>query len=288
MLDGSSRSAPSPADPAALGASGPSPPPRGSASAPQRHQQRFAALFAQAGVALDAALGSGDIPPPAGLDPAYLSPLRPSSAAGMPRRTTSTGSGALNAEQQQQQEPELGSQQGMPAPPAQADAAEGSAPASAVAGAASGVAAASSGDVDAEVAAAAGGPDQAAVAVGEEEEEEEDEEEDEEMGLDDEDDEDYTASVSRFQRVLPRRRPATGAGAPGRQQQLFLPSQRPMRRRMLQFAAGGGAAAAAADEELEATPLVCGLPACLSVCLLHAGLSVPSAAPCPAMLGTVL
>lgn len=83
LLDGSSRSAASPAD--------------GSGAAPgtqHPRQQRFAALFAQAGGALDAAaaaLGTGDAPAAGSLDPSYLSPLRPPSsvAAAAARRPTS-------------------------------------------------------------------------------------------------------------------------------------------------------------------------------------------------------
>ncbi len=58
-------------------------------------QQRFAALFAQAGGALDAAaaaLGTGDAPAAGSLDPSYLSPLRPpSSAAAAAARRAGSG-----------------------------------------------------------------------------------------------------------------------------------------------------------------------------------------------------
>ena len=83
LLDGSSRSAASPAD---GGGAGP--------GTQHPRQQRFAALFAQAGGALDAAaaaLGTGDAPAAGSLDPSYLSPLRPpsSAAAAAARRSTS-------------------------------------------------------------------------------------------------------------------------------------------------------------------------------------------------------
>jgi hypothetical protein len=100
LLDGSSRSAPSPADAAAAAAGGEGQAARAGASGPPHpRQQRFAALFAQAGSTLDAAAseqGNRDMPQPAGPHPAYLSPLRQhgsvGGAAGV-RRTSSLGTG---------------------------------------------------------------------------------------------------------------------------------------------------------------------------------------------------
>lgn len=258
LLDGSSRTAPSPAEgPAAAAPAGPSPARRASAPAPRA---RFAALFAQAGSALDAALGTGDIPPPTGLDPSYLSPLRPTSADGAPRRAASGGVAAgLDAQQQQEADAGDGQQGAAPAPGGGAAAAGAQASGGQPGSGSPPAGLSADGGLAAAAHAAAqllrsgmGGQEQ--------------EEEDEEVSVEDEQDEDYDASAD-FRRPAHRRRgPSTGAGAP-RQQHLFMPAQRPMRRRALHFASDSGGAGGAADEEPEATPLVrtagpaCGLPA---------------------------
>ncbi|KAL4450550.1 hypothetical protein ABPG77_000906 [Micractinium sp. CCAP 211/92] len=239
LLDGSSRTAPSPTD----AAPGPSPPQRGGPPPPRA---RFAALFAQAGSALDAALGTGNIPPPTGLDPSYLSPLRPASTDGASRRAPSrSNSGAAGLDQQQEQlaADADGSQQGA-APAHGSDAPGASAHAN------------GRGNPGADLApngALASAVHTVAQLMQSSMDEQEAEEED--MSVEDEKDEDYDASAD-FRRPVPRRRgPSTGAGAP-RQQHLFMPAQRPMRRRALQFASDGGGTSSAADEEVEATPLV--------------------------------
>lgn len=239
LLDGSSRTAPSPTD----AAPGPSPPQRGGPPPPRA---RFAALFAQAGSALDAALGTGDIPPPTGLDPSYLSPLRPASTDGASRRAPSrSNSGAAGLDQQQEQlaADADGSQQGA-APAHGSDAPGASAQAN------------GRGNPGADLApngALALAVHTVAQLMQSSMDEQEAEEED--MSVEDEKDEDYDASAD-FRRPVPRRRgPSTGAGAP-RQQHLFMPAQRPMRRRALQFASDGAGTSSAADEEVEATPLV--------------------------------
>ncbi|EFN51873.1 hypothetical protein CHLNCDRAFT_139785 [Chlorella variabilis] len=232
LLDGSSRSGPSPAGGASLA------PGRSAAAG----QARFAALFAHAAGTLDeaaAAMGKGDIPPPsAGLHPSYLSPLRPPDGAA-PRRP---GSGGAVAE----------------AAAAGRDAAAAGDPpqrSGALAGGAAGLdaiaaAAASAGDRedegDAEVAAM--------LHDGEAEEEEADEAEEEEEEEEEEDDEDFT--VGSFRRPAPVR----GAGA-SRAQQLFQARQRPVRRRQLRFGGSGGGGGEGQEEEPEPAQLVrCTLP----------------------------
>lgn len=260
LLDGSSRSGPLAID--GVGGAGPSPPPRGSAAG-VRQQPRFSALFVPAGSALNAALDACDILPPApGLDPAYLSPLRPASAAGGPRRASSIASGAgasgeLPQQGEQQQQQQQRRMSGGGAPSATAAAAGDATGAAEAAHATTSAAPDSSLDDDADVEVAA---DLAAMMRSrgstevDEDEDDEDDGPDEGLG-DNEDDEDYTASAS-FRRPPPRRRPGGGpAGAPPRTgQQLFMPDQRPTRRRMLQFAAGIGGVLA--EEEGEGTPLV--------------------------------
>ncbi|KAL4439714.1 hypothetical protein ABPG75_002715 [Micractinium tetrahymenae] len=248
LLDGSSRTAPSPADAGPSSAAlGPSKQQRGGAPVPRA---RFAALFAQAGSALDAALGAADIPPLAGLDPAYLSPLRPAPAAGAPRQTSSSGRAAgIDQQQQQQQAADVGDSQQGPA------AAHGKPAAALAAGGPSDSDAPAAGYADGVGLAAAAQTVAQLMRSSVEGQEGDDNGEEDEAGLDDENDEDHDASAA-FRRPVPRRRgPSTGAGAP-RQQHLFMPAQRPMRRRALQFASGGGAASGGVEEEAEVTPLV--------------------------------
>lgn len=177
LLDGSSRSAASPAD--------------GAAPAPgSQHprQQRFAALFAQAGGVLDAAaaaLGTGDAPPAGSLDPSYLSPLRPPSSAAAAAAQRAGGEG----------EPAGGT----------APAGDGLRPQS------SGGAA----------------PGSSAGAATKDDDDYEEDEQDEEF------------SVGSYRRRPPapqlHRAGAPHTAALAAQQRLFQPSQRPLRRRTLQF-----------------------------------------------------
>ena len=236
LLDGSSRSAPSPAD-AAAAAGGEVQAARAAASGqPHPRQQRFAALFAQAGSTLDAAAseqGNSEIAQQAGPHPAYLSPLRQhgsvGGAAGV-RRASSLGTGGSGPGQL--------SPLGTAAAPWQQQGGRGQLERRHTA-----AAGALAVEVDNMAGMLPGSADD-----DEEEEYDEEGEEEEEDG-----DEDYSAGS--FRRPPPRHRGSRGAG--DAQQQLFLPSQRPMRRRMLQFAAGAAAGAAGTDDdEIEPAQLV--------------------------------
>ena len=242
LLDGSSRSAPSPASAPLPGSTGPSPLPLNGAAAPRRQQQRFAALFAPGSSTLDA--GPTDSPQPLpGLGPTYLSPLRPARHA-----ASSGGNAADAADVLVQHQRQLGRQ-----------SSSGLAQRDALASSVSPAAAGPFEEVGAVVGLTGGMRSKArthGVSASLEQGEEEEEEEEDDSAVDDDDDEDYTTSATL--RRPPPRRPSTGAGAPGRQQQLFMSAQRPMRRRMLQFAAGRSSGSGGGEEEAEATPLVGG------------------------------
>ncbi|KAL4853263.1 Protein tesmin/TSO1-like CXC 3 [Chlorella vulgaris] len=231
LLDGSSRSGPSPAD----GGTSIS-----RMTAPR--QQRFAQLFAQAGGALDeaaAALGSGDIPPPsAGLAPSYLSPLRfPIGSA--PRRASSSGGG------------EAGGAGGG------ADGLAGAAAQRQQGGAAEGGAAAGAGSDG--VAAMLREGQRRSSSIHDSEEDEQREAEEEADGEEDEEGHGHEAyGVGSFGRPPPPRRVPSmavrGAGLSRQQQLIQARQQRPGRRRVLQF--GGGSGAEEEEEEQEQGQLV--------------------------------